>query len=367
MLDSPRQPQPAKVMVDIAPAINALHSLSAVTDARQSPGIDAWAVETREKLSNEEWETHQIVSKWIGTDALINAVLDETVRASFPAYLDALAAFPPATLRDELFKWMVYRPGMRLNYKPFRKVDDPQVLLDSREAFLAQFVHADKCEEDVRIAHLVYDLLLDPPALQTFIHDYLSRFWEVYLKDTWARSLPELEAAVEGFKQIDLSGLSHFEVIEAITRRNFRGTFRPEALQDYAVMRFIPTAFSGPYILKTGDDEELQISFGAYHLSERARGIGAVESTQVVERLKALGDETRLEIIRLLKVKGELGTQEIIDRFKLSKSAASRHMRQLNANGIVDVRIDEDGLSKFYRLNPAFVTQVQEMLGKLLG
>jgi DNA-binding transcriptional ArsR family regulator len=195
----------------------------------------------------------------------------------------------------------------------------------------------------------------------------MNHFWETYLKEEWERRLPELEEAVEGYKQIDVSGMNHFEVIEAITRRNVRGVFRPEVLQDIDVLRFIPSPHSGPYILKTGDGEELQISFGAYQLGERVRGIGAFEGTHVVDRLKAVGDETRLEIIRALKAEGELRTQEIIDRFGLSKSAASRHMRQLVATGIVDVRIDEDGLSKFYRLNQAFVGQFQEMLGKLLG
>jgi ArsR family transcriptional regulator len=367
MLDSPRQPLPAQVILDIAPSINALHSLSTVTDSTESPGIDAWAVETREKLSPEEWETHQIVSKWIGTDALINAVPGEKARASFPAYLETLAAFDPMHLRDMLFKWMLARPSARLNYKPYRKADDPQALLASREAFLAYYIHPDKSDEEIHIAHKIYDLLTDPPALQAYVHDYLSHYWETYLKDEWARRLPELEAAVEVFKQLDLSGLSHFEVIEAVTRRNFRGIFRPEALQDYDVMRFIPSPHSGPYILKTGDEKELQISFGAYHLSERISGVDLANGTQVVERLKALSDETRLEIIRMLKAQGEVGTQEIIDRFQLSKSAASRHMRQLTANGIVDVRVDEDGLSKFYRLNPAFLPQMQEMLGRLVG
>ncbi|MGD8456652.1 MAG: metalloregulator ArsR/SmtB family transcription factor [Anaerolineales bacterium] len=367
MLDSPRQPLPVRVIVDITPTINALHSLTAVADAPNSPGIGEWAVETYEKFSPEEREIIQILTKWIGTDALINAIPDGEARASFPAYLDELSAFQATQLRDVLLKWMSARPSACVNYKPCRKVDNPDTLLASREAFLTHFVNQEKTEEDTRIANRVYDLLTDPPALQAFLYEFLRRYWDTYLKDEWSHHLPELEAAVDAFKQLDLSGLSHFEVIETITRRNFRGIFRPDALQDYAVMRFIPSPHCGPYILKTGDEEELQISFGAYHLSERTSGVTMMDSTQMVERLKALGDETRLEIIRLLKREGEVGTQEIIDRFKLSKSAASRHMRQLTANGIVDARVDEDGLSKFYRLNPAFMPQMQEMLGTLVG
>lgn len=367
MLDNLRQPQPSKVIVDIAPTINALHSLSTVSDARESPGIGVWAVETREKLSEEEWEHHKIIMKWIGAEPLINVISGEKARASFPAYLDVLSALPPQELRDKLLTWMTSRAGARLDYKVKKIVEDPQSLLESRQAFLSFYLHPEKPPEEKQTANQLFDLLNDPPALKSLILDHLSYLWETYLKNEWERRLPELEEAVEGFKQIDVTGMSHFEVIEAITRRNFRGVYRPDMLQEIEVLRFIPSPHSGPYILKTGDGEELQISFGAYHLSELVRGVGAFEGTHMVDRLKALGDETRLEIIQALKAKRELGTQEIIDRFKLSKSAASRHMRQLVATGVVDVRTDEDGLSKFYRLNSGFMVQMQEMLEKLLG
>ncbi|HEY69345.1 MAG TPA: winged helix-turn-helix transcriptional regulator [Anaerolineae bacterium] len=367
MLDSPRHPQPSQVIVDIAPTINALHSLSSIADARDSPGIGSWAAETREKLSEEEWENHLILMKWIGAEALINILPGEEPRSSFPAYLHALSAIPPEVLRDELFNWMTSRESARLNFKIHPAVTNPRQLLESREAFLDAYTKPEKPPEENQTAIRVFDLLSDPPALKDLVLNHLTLIWETHLKEEWDRRLPELEEAVEGYKQINVSGMSHFEVIEAITRRNVRGVFRPEVLQEIDVLRFIPSPHSGPYILKTGDGEELQITFGAYQLGERVRGIGALEGTQVVDRLKALGDETRLEILRALKAEGELRTQEIIDRFALSKSAASRHMRQLVATGIVDVRTDEDGLSKFYRLNQAFVGQFQEMLGKLLG
>ncbi len=367
MLESPRQPTPSKVIVDISPTINILHSFSSVADAQESPGIGTWAAETREKLSAEEWESHQILMKWIGAEALINILPGEELRSSFPAFLQALAGIPPETLRDELFQWMTSRPSARLNYKIQPEVANPTQLLESREAFLERYTHPEKSPEENQIAHRIFDLLNDPPALKSMILDYLNHFWETHLKEEWNRRLPELEEAVEGYKQINVSGMNHFEVIEAITRRNMRGVFRPEFLQEIAVLHFVPSPHSGPYILKTGDGEELQISFGAYQLGERVRGIGVLEGTHVVDRLKALGDETRLDILRALKAEDELRTQEIIERFGLSKSAASRHMRQLVATGIVDVRTDEDGLSKFYRLNQSFVGQFQEMLGNLLG
>jgi DNA-binding transcriptional ArsR family regulator len=123
----------------------------------------------------------------------------------------------------------------------------------------------------------------------------------------------------------------------------------------------------GPYVLQTGFKKELRITFGAYRLSKLNPGTVSTDAAHIANQMKALADETRLEIIQMLKREGEKGTQEIIDRFQLSKSAASRHMRQLYSNGVVIIRKDEDGLSKFYRLNPQFLDQMQEMLKGLVG
>jgi DNA-binding transcriptional ArsR family regulator len=367
MLDTLSQPMPSQVIVDIAPASNALNSLTTVAIAREFPGIDAWAVETCEKLSDEEREQIQIISMWIGAEALINIVTDEPARSSFSAYLEAISACEPKALRDGLFTWMTSSEGARLSYVQKRDVEHPKTLLESRDAFAAHFLRPKKWLKDVKTSDRVYDLFIDPPALKSLLVGCLNNFWETHLKEEWERRLPEVQEAVQGFKQIDLSGMNYYEVTEAITRRDFRGVYRPEVLQDIAVLRFIPSPHNGPYVLKTSNGEELQITFGAYHLSELARGSDTLEGIQMVEHLKALSDKTRLEMIQAIKTEREMGTQEIIDRFQLSKSTASRHIRQLVSTGILIVRVEKDGLSKIYRLNPAFKTQMQEMLKNLLG
>ena len=361
------QPMPSKVIVDIAPVSNALNSLTIVTMSQDYPGVNTWAVKTREKLLEKEWEQQQIITMWVGAEALINVITDEAAHSNFPAYLEAISAQSSEVLRDELFAWRVSPEGPRLNYVQNSRVENPKILLKSRQAFSGHFLLSEKSQQAAQISHRFFDLLNDPPMLKSLIVDYLDYFWETHLKVEWERRLPELEEAVEGFKQIDVSGMNYFEVTEAITRRDFRGIYRPEVLQNIAVLRFIPSPHNGPYVLKTCNGEELQISFGAYHLSELARGFGALEGVQAVEYFKALGDKTRLKMIQVIKTEGEMGTQEIIDRFQLSKSTASRHTRQLVATGVLNVRVEKDGLSKVYYLNPAFETRMQELLKNLLG
>lgn len=367
MLDNLGHPQPSQVLVDIAPALNALYSLTTVAEARQSPGIGDWAVQTRDALSEGEWEKHKIIAHWIGAEALGNVVGGGAALDSFSAYLQALAAKDAGDLRDELLYWMMARPGARLNFKHMPDVENPLSLLESEEAYLAFYGHPDLVEEKRLAARQVYAYLVDPPALHSLIVDYLGFFWSEHLEAEWERILPQLEEALRGFEKIDFTGMSHFEVIEAVTRRNLRGTFRPEVLQSYATLRFIPSAHSGPYILKTSDGQELRINFGAHYLRELVRDVQEKDGVYIVEQMRALADETRLEILQMLRTEGELGTQEIIERLDLSKSAASRHLRQLYATGIVDMRVDEDGLSKYYRINQAKAGEMQALFGKLLG
>ena len=62
MMDNLSQPIPSQVIVDIAPVSNAINSLITVAIAQEFPRIDPWAVKTRQNLSSEKWEQHQIIS-----------------------------------------------------------------------------------------------------------------------------------------------------------------------------------------------------------------------------------------------------------------------------------------------------------------
>jgi DNA-binding transcriptional ArsR family regulator len=366
MLDSLYPPQPSQVIVDIAPTYNALASLVTVADACESPGIGAWPVRTSNSLSREEWEKHRLIASWIGIEALSNAVDTSGALASFPVFVRSLAEQDSTLLRDALLHWIVASPSSHLAFTPTRRrVDDPLSLLESEQAFSSLHDLERKSEDEIQIMRRLFEYMIDPPALQSLVTGYLDRFWREHLEPEWVRKVPDLEAAAASFKGADTTGLSHFEVIETITHRNLRGVYRADVLTSYTTLRFIPSPHCGPYTLRMSDGQELRIIFGAQHL--RARAGDNLDPAYVLDRLRALGDETRLAIVRLLKGHGELGTQEIIEELNLSRSAASRHLRQLYANNIVDIRVDEDGIRKHYRLSEGLARDMQSTIAGLLG
>ncbi len=366
MVDNIRPTQAIDVSIDISPALNALNSFATVVEADDSPGISDWSVETRAKLSAEDFEKHKIISHWIGLDALSNVVDNATKLTSFEAYLDGLDAIEPEALRDKLLYWLTTCLGCELTHKQHPVIDDPQSLLTSWEAFWNFFGHGETDDIHLKLGKRVFDLYKSPVQLKDLILDYMQFFWENHLKDEWQRNLRSLEEAQRYFQKLDFSGLSHFEIIEKITRRNMRGAYRAEGIQQYSAMRFIPSPHAGPYILMSADFSELRIAFGAYRYTPASRKQIKADSQQIVEKMRALADETRYKIVELLREENELGTADIIDRLDLSKSAASRHLRQLFATGIIEVRIDDDGLSKYYSVNPDTVLLLQNELGSLL-
>jgi DNA-binding transcriptional ArsR family regulator len=368
MLDNLYPPKPSRVLVDIAPTYNALASLVTVADASESPGIGDWPVRTSSSLSREEREKHRLIASWIGIEALSNAVDASGALESFPAFIRALAEQEPIHLRDALLHWIVASPGSRLAFTSTRRhVEDPLSLLESEQAFSSLYDLERKSEDEIRIMRRLFERMSDPASLQSLITGYLDRFWHEHLEREWERAVPDLESAVAGFRRTDTAGMSHFEVIEAITQRNLRGVYRADALASYATLRFIPSPHCGPYTLRMTDGKELRIVFGMRQLNALAHGGDNRHPAYMLDRFRALGDETRLAIVRLVKERGELGTQEIIEELRLSRSAASRHLRQLYANNIVDIRVDEDGIRKHYRLSEGLAQELQSAIASLLG
>lgn len=65
-------------------------------------------------------------------------------------------------------------------------------------------------------------------------------------------------------------------------------------------------------------------------------------------------------------IHGELSTQDIIERFDLNKSAASRYLGQLFANGFIQERRDTNGKTKFYSIKDDVIDEFLQSIAKLL-
>jgi DNA-binding transcriptional ArsR family regulator len=185
--------------------------------------------------------------------------------------------------------------------------------------------------------------------MQETIVSHMRWMWDNVLAEEWERRLPLLQASVTAFQQLDLQELTAVEAAKQIIGKDL-----PEHLEkmldhfDYEQVVFVPSAHVGPYLGKLSSDNTFWILFGARQ-PEGLLNYPDLSRSDLLVRLSALSDDSRLRILHLLSTDGEKCAQEIIQILDLSQSAASRHLKQLGANGFLSERRRENG--KCYTIN----------------
>ncbi|MCB0107159.1 MAG: winged helix-turn-helix transcriptional regulator [Caldilineaceae bacterium] len=361
-------PPLVEVTVALEPVDSTLMSLAALREPAEYGGMDEWAVNTAAQLPTTLRERHNFWMKWLWMDTLANAVERTAAINSFPAYLDALAAEDATVLRDRLLHWLIHSVHVRLYAgtatTPATLRADPAQLLRDGDHF-AQWL-LDRFTEKPLAAELAdlpafHALLNTPEALQAQLVPHLRQMWDEFLAPEWRRIAPRLQRCVDAFQALELRNIPMLDAMQVVTGRDLRPLFHLDVLWRYHRVRFIPAIHNGPYVVWYGDEEEVRIGFPAHepptHLGAGLR----FDERTLVNRFKALADETRLAMLWALREAGELSTQELIDRFDLDKSAASRHLRQLVANDLLEER-REEGAKKVYRLNDPAIDAVTRML-----
>lgn len=334
------------VQVALEPANNALHSLMLLTHADKYSGLGSWVTETLQAMSDAERQTHTLVM--IG---LFFAVMPEQSWPSFPAYLDHLAALDPVALRDRLI-------DAYLNLQPCEDADShgipittPQALLQSSDNYL-RFLHQRFGAEqiDAAVELQAYTYVINPTAMQILIVSHLRTMWNKYLQAEWQRVLPMLNDSVRAFSQEDLDRMDRVAAAEFVTGHPFTEDHLVSALERARHVVFVPSAHVGPYIGKFKHGDGLGIIFGARLPAGTLVDAPDLSRAEIVVRLGALADDTRLLIVRTIAERGEMRSAEIMQELDLSQSAASRHLKQLSANGYLSERRCEG--AKCYSLNP---------------
>ena len=348
-------PEPVSSTIALEPVYNILMSITALRAPENYGGLDEWVTNTVGRLDTALLKEHKILFDWIWLDALTNAVDRGPATEEFSTYIDTLAKQDPVILRDRLFHWTVHATHTRLLYDfPLMPIPDSQILLDDAEQFALIFEGMARAKGKMPDPQPIHALFNQPAELQGRLVAHLKALWHNVVQEEWLNLLPRLQATVAAFQQLPLHGLTMLEAMEAVTVRNLRPVFRLEALLTYRHVRFIPQVHNGPYILWFGDSEELRIGFPAHEPpSPNTSGL-RFDTTILVNRFKAVADENRLSILMALREAGELSTQDVIDRFGLDKSAASRHLRQLVATNLIEER-REAGAKKVYQLNPCLL------------
>lgn len=239
-------------------------------------------------------------------------------------------------------------------------------LLGDRAVFLsvADRICCEKDKEaDLALYRRAHELLNDPPALLDLIVTHLGTMWQRFLAPEWTRNLPALQAALAALRAIDQSGASTDELVRRIIERELPPSWR-EAHKEADRVLLIPSVHIGPYVALMGVYQgTARVVFGARVAESSPVQAPAISRSALLMRLNALADSTRLAIVEALATEGELSTQDIIDRFGLSQSSASRHLRQLTATGLLQQRRRE--IAKLYSLDMNSLEAVYDALDRL--
>ncbi len=343
-------PKAVSVSVAVEPALNVLNSMSMLNFAGRLSGLDEWVTRTAQALSAEDLHRNYLIISILYDATLI----DDYAALEFPAYLEALAAQAPTRLRDRVIEGLLSRASGD------EAPSAGQLLKDSGQFIsYVQKISGAPGSQDVELLKEAHTLLNDPSAMHSLILSHLQKMWETVMVGEWARVHAMLEDAAAAFQGINLRALAFADAFRFITGRDISGELDPASVPPQVI--FVPSVHIGPYITLYERGQMLRVCFGA----RAPVGVEGYSSqlgrSQLLVWLNALADDTRLSILELIAHNGEVCAQDIIARFNLSQSSASRHLRQLRAAGYLTER-RRDGANKCYTLNPG---RVEEMIAAL--
>lgn len=364
-------PKPTEIVVgsqSVANILSIMGSLPRDMGDDRHIGVNEWVDRVRLVLSEKSLYNITIIMWGLGVEGLLNSVDHFVARDNFDVFLDELNRVPATTLRDTCLHWLINSThrAVYVDAEPLPPVSADQ-LLRNRDT-LINYLRANSPKKLVQSnIQAIADLYFDPERMKSMTLKTLRDLWERYYRAEWARHETEINRVVEAFAQVDLSGMGTFEALQTITGRDLRPIFRTEAVSKFEQIICVPSKHNGPYIMWFGDDTLLYIIFTARMPSlVLLTDIKQPNLNVMVQRFKALSDENRIQVFLAIREQGELSTQDIIEQFDLNKSAASRYLGQLFANGFLKERRDADGKTKYYSIDNNMVETFIGAIAQLL-
>lgn len=338
-----------------SPLFESVLSMRAVVAPKREPLHLPWARRCRDAL--DEHLLHELTFLASSFDSHVPGVFEVGLTGSSPEFDDELAAF--ATLDPTLVAYEVSLTVGGLCCGP-REERGRHLVADAgyRDEVLAL------AEGDHRA--LVASAFDDPVALRDRWADVLRRYWEQAFADEWTRLLPRIEREVtEGARALVTGGMAGL-VAELLPEGRWDAsggrvvverTWNAEVdVAERGGLLFVPTVHGWPCVLL-----EVAPPWPPAIVSPlrdlRHPEVPTASDREVAEGLRALGDETRLQIARLVAEEAR-STRELAQLLSLSDSSVSRHLKTLEAAGVVTAR--RDGYFVLYRL-------VEDRIGQLGG
>lgn len=342
------------IQVAAEPVRNMIYSLLLIEKTKVLSGLNHWPIDVSNALTPEEKKRHRLV-----IEGFYFTITPEKNWTSFPSYVDFLRGKRAEAIRDRLILEYIDKSekglqGVDEEFKLSEDTVDIDAVLESEESYIRflQSVIYEGTALDEDLEREAYSYLVMPQALKSMIVDHLSMIWDRFLAEEWVKVERIVIDSVNAFNQIDFTGMDIYEVVKKITDKDFTHIFKGHTIRKMEKISryvFIPSPHVGPYMNKLIQGKTMWIFFGA-RLPEGIRfEAPALDHQEIVTKLSAISDRTRLTILKHIASVGERSSGQIIKDLNLSQSAASRHLKQLSATGLLDERRVQNG--KFYRIN----------------
>ena len=318
-------------------------------------GISNWVSRTVQALSIAAQHRNRLV----GAGLMVGLVPDQAW-ASFPDYLDDLAATEPVALRDRLVRRVSHLAALRSN----ETYPAAAILTDWRGYIKAlKAAHPGEALE-VTIAHEVHGLLNNPTALHDLAISHLREMWDGWLATEWTRVAPALEQSVGRIRGQMARGQPVLAALQHGAGRDSTDWATLGAGTTRTVV--VPSPHNGVLTTFLRGDTTLWVCVGRDLFNTELVRSTPIGRGELLNRLQALADDARLRMMELLHERGELSAQDIIAQTGFSQSSASRDLNSLRNAGFVHER-RVGGANKFYRLAPNHIASTFEALNQLLA
>jgi len=345
--------------ISLEPVRNAIASMMLLVKEHEMPGTGNWVSQTREKLTAGELLRNKLVI--IG---FFHAILPDNDFTSFPDFLNDLEKQDPVVVRDKMLNaYAEICIGCDEELKAV--VVDWNKVLSSPEtyvSFLKERFGEKWVEADLETQ--AYQYVINPPAMQKLIVDYLRWFWDEHLSQEWARTEPLLRESVKAFQNANLDNMNRLEMARYITGQDLDEESWGQMLAKAERIVFIPNPHIGPYVTRIQFKHALGVIFGARQPEDARVRIPELDRAEIVARMSALADDTRLRILQMIAENGEMRSQDIIEAVGLSQPSVSRYLTQLTVTGFLHERRVSG--AKVYTLNRDRIEKTLNAVSKFL-
>lgn len=333
-------------------------SLCLIND--EAVGLHPWVEKMRRQLTEEELRDNR---KFCRTAVF----LDDKIWDSPDQWLEYVASLDDDYMIDSVLEHLRIKARRLPGFT--RKPPEKEEVLNSREAFIEYmevFLQAEDLPVEPGALEDEHYLLTHPAEKREFIIRHFRHMYDNYLQEEWQEHLQDLQDSIQAFRSVDYQSMDRIEAILEITQRQKFTPGITNMLLKAGQIRFIPSAHIGPYIMILGSsDSVLRIVHGARIPRGAALKSPSLVRAELLMKLEALADEHRLSLLHFISGRGEISSQEAIDYMEMSQSSVSRHLKQLTANGFLNMRYQDR--MKFFSLNISKFEGMHQSLKHYIG